>query len=221
MAMTIREVSMVQASMPRTKEAWQRRLKTAYIDVKRMGKHAVWLAKSEVEKEEFTIVSADSDGVFRIAKQMDCRKQDIAGENCVRNDTDELALTDENQMKAWVEHYAGLLKVEFVWPSNELPEFIAVSLRSLQLMVHLPVCLRPRSAKHAAKSQRERLSLLSGEPDYFGRNKILSGYDLSHYQVPHCIRVFFYFVWFVFIHHNFQFYFKLCTYCNISDIYLS
>ena len=64
-------------------------------------------------------------------------------------------------------------------------------------------------------------ALLSGEPDYFGRNKILSGYDLSHYQVPHCIRVFFYFVWFVFIHHNFQFYFKLCTYCNILDIYLS
>ena len=62
---------------------------------------------------------------------------------------------------------------------------------------------------------------LSGVPDYFDRNKILSGYDLSHYQVPHCIRVFFYFVWFVFIHHNFQFYFKLCTYCNILDIYLS
>ena len=65
------------------------------------------------------------------------------------------------------------------------------------------------------------ISSLSGVPDYFDRNKILSGYDLSHYQVPHCIRVFFYFVWFVFIHHNFQFYFKLCTYCNILDIYLS
>ena len=63
--------------------------------------------------------------------------------------------------------------------------------------------------------------LLSGVSDFFDRNKILSGYDLSHYQVPHCIRVFFYFVWFVFIHHNFQFYFKLCTYCNILDIYLS
>ena len=37
-------------------------------------------------------------------------------------------------------------------------------------------------------------SLLSGVPDFFDRNKILSGYDLSHYQVPHCIRVFFYFV---------------------------
>ena len=31
-------------------------------------------------------------------------------------------------------------------------------------------------------------------PDFFDRNKILSGYDLSHYQVPHCIRVFFHFV---------------------------
>ena len=62
---------------------------------------------------------------------------------------------------------------------------------------------------------------LSGMPDLWDRNKILSGGDLSHYQVPNCIRVFFYFVWFVFIHHNFQFYFELCTYCNILDIYLS
>ena len=65
------------------------------------------------------------------------------------------------------------------------------------------------------------LNSLSGVPDFFDRNNILSGGDLSHYQVPYCIRVFFYFVWFVFIHHNFQFYFKLCTYCNILDIYLS
>ena len=42
---------------------------------------------------------------------------------------------------------------------------------------------------HAALNRRKYL-LLSGEPDYFGRNKILSGYDLSHYQVPHCIKSF-------------------------------
>ena len=35
--------------------------------------------------------------------------------------------------------------------------------------------------------------LLSGVLDFFDRNKILSCYDLSHYQVPHCIRVFFLF----------------------------
>ena len=40
-------------------------------------------------------------------------------------------------------------------------------------------------------------------------------------QVPHCIRVFFYFVWFVFINHIFQFYNELCTFCKILDIYLS
>ena len=47
------------------------------------------------------------------------------------------------------------------------------------------------------------LLFLPGVPDFFDRNKIFSGGDLSHYQVPHCIRVFFYFVWFAFIHHNF------------------
>ena len=67
----------------------------------------------------------------------------------------------------------------------------------------------------------QMVASLSGVPDFFDRNKILSGYDPSRYQVPHCIRVLFYFVWFVFIHHNFQFYFKLCTYCNILDINLS
>ena len=60
------------------------------------------------------------------------------------------------------------------------------------------------------------MPLLSGVLDLWDRNKILSGGDLSHYQVPHCIRVFFYFVWFVFIHHNFQFYFELCTYIIIK-----
>ena len=34
---------------------------------------------------------------------------------------------------------------------------------------------------------------LSGVPDFFDRSKILSGGDLSHYQVPHCIRVLFLF----------------------------
>ena len=75
--------------------------------------------------------------------------------------------------------------------------------------------------KYPPYSDHRNQELLSGVPDFFDRNKILSGGDLSHYQVRHCIRVFFYFVWFVSIHHKFQFYFKLCTYWNILDIYLS
>ena len=61
---------------------------------------------------------------------------------------------------------------------------------------------------------------LSGVPDLWDRNKILRGGDLSHLHVPDCIWIFFYFVWFVFIYHNLQFYFELCTYCNILDIHL-
>ena len=99
-----------------------KRAKTAYIDAKRVAKHSVCLAKSEVENESFSTVSPDGDGVFCIAKQKHSRNQDIVGENCVHIDTGELALTDQDKMKAWVEHYARLLNVEFVWPSNKLPQ---------------------------------------------------------------------------------------------------
>ena len=44
------------------------------------------------------------------------------------------------------------------------------------------------------KDRPDLVILLSGVPDFFDRNKIFSGGDLSHYQVPHWIRVFFYFV---------------------------
>ena len=32
------------------------------------------------------------------------------------NDAGELSLSEEEKMKAWVEHYARLLNVEFEWP---------------------------------------------------------------------------------------------------------
>ena len=49
---------------------------------------------------------------------------------------------------------------------------------------------------------------LSGVPDLWDRNKILSGGDLSHYQVPHCIRVFF-------------FLFDLCLFITIFNFILN
>ena len=39
---------------------------------------------------------------------------------------------------------------------------------------------------------------------------------LSYSHVPECIE----FSFILFIHHNIHFYFELCTYCNILDIYL-
>jgi hypothetical protein len=48
--------------------------------------------------------------------------QDVVGERCIKNDAGEQSLSDEEKMKAWVEHYARLLHVEFEWPSDLLPE---------------------------------------------------------------------------------------------------
>ena len=96
--------------------------KTACTDARHVTKHTVWLAKSEVEKEEFATVSPNGDGVFHIVEQMDHRNQDIVGENCLCSDAGELELTAEDKSKAWIERYARLLNIEFEWPSNKLPE---------------------------------------------------------------------------------------------------
>ena len=52
---------------------------------------------------------------------MDHTDQDVS------DDAGELASTGEIKMKAWVEHYARLLNVEFEWPSNELPEIHSIA----------------------------------------------------------------------------------------------
>ena len=64
---------------------------------------------------------------------MNHTNQDIFDENCVWNDSDELALIDKDKMKTWGAHYSRLLNVEFEWPSNELPGTLptAVSLPSV------------------------------------------------------------------------------------------
>ena len=103
--------------------------------------------KSGAEKEEFTTVSPDGDGIFHIEKQMDCTNRDIFGENRVRYDAGDLALTDEVKMKAWAEHYARLLNVEFEWSSNELP---GVPLTAGS-------CPQPWSTKQSAKENAARL----------------------------------------------------------------
>ena len=40
----------------------------------------------------------------------------------IKNGELPVSLSDEEKMKAWVEHYARLLQVEFEWPSDLLPE---------------------------------------------------------------------------------------------------
>ena len=74
------------------------------------------------EREKFTNITPNDTGIFKLAKQLDKTNQDDVGEKCVRNDTGELSLSDLEKMKAWVEHYARLLNVQFEWESDLFPE---------------------------------------------------------------------------------------------------
>ena len=40
----------------------------------------------------------------------------------VRNNQGELGLVESERMKAWVDHYKGLLNVEFSWDESDLSE---------------------------------------------------------------------------------------------------
>ena len=94
---------------------------TAYLAAKRAARHEVWLAKSSAGEEIFRNVDPKGSTVYRIARQMADRNQDVVGEQCVRNDAGEPSLTEEAKMKAWVERYSRLMNIEFDWPRDKLP----------------------------------------------------------------------------------------------------
>ena len=80
------------------KMAEAKEAKTACNSGKSITKHAIWLVKSGTDKEEFTTVSPNDDGIFCIVKQMDCTIQDVVCENCVQNEA------SEHKAKTWWRH---------------------------------------------------------------------------------------------------------------------
>ena len=113
-----RHIALAKAGQTREAED----AKAAYNEAKRLAKHVGWQAKSVAEREIFSNIAPNDTGIFKLAKPMDKTNQDVVGEKCVRNDAGELSLSDEEKMKAWVEHLARLLNVEFEWESDLLPE---------------------------------------------------------------------------------------------------
>ena len=116
-----RHIALVKASQ--TSEAED---KVACNKAKRLVKRVIWQAKSVAEREKLSNIAPNDTGIFKLAKQMDKTNQDVVGEKCVRNDAGELSLSDEEKMKAWVEHYARPLNVEFEWESDLLLEVAPV-----------------------------------------------------------------------------------------------
>ena len=96
--------------------------KSSYNDAKRNAKRVVWVHKQIASRTKFSEVDLNGPEIHRMAKQMRRENQDVCGEMPVRNNQGELCLDEADRMKAWVEHYKGLLNVEFPWDENALPE---------------------------------------------------------------------------------------------------
>ena len=100
--------------------------KGAYDTAKKHAKRVVWLAKQDAAKTEYANVDPKGPEIHRMAKQMRRQNQGICGEMPVRNNQGEFWLDDSERMKAWVEHYMGLLNVEFPWDEGALPDDLPV-----------------------------------------------------------------------------------------------
>ena len=96
--------------------------RAAYDTAKKHAKWVVWLAEQDAAKTEYANIDPKGPEIHRMAKQMRRQNQDICGEMPVRNNQGELCLDDSERMKAWVEHYKGLLNGEFPWDKGALPD---------------------------------------------------------------------------------------------------
>ena len=96
--------------------------KAEYDSAKKLAKQIIWHAKHDASKTQFADVKPNSTKIHRIAKQMRRQNQDICGDMPVRNQQGELCLDESARLQAWVEHYKGLLNVEFPWDEEALPD---------------------------------------------------------------------------------------------------
>ena len=96
--------------------------RAAHDTDKKHAKRVVWLAKQDVAMTEYANVDPKGPDIHRMAKQMRRHNQDICGEMPVCSNQCEVCLDDFERMKAWVEHYKGLLNVEFPWDEGALPD---------------------------------------------------------------------------------------------------
>ena len=74
------------------------------------------LAKKQAEGNRSSEINEEA---YRIAKQMKRENQDVVGEKCIGDDTDNPTF-DESKRRAWKEHYEQLLNVEFPWSKEDL-----------------------------------------------------------------------------------------------------
>ena len=80
----------------------------------------LYLAKKKAEKELFANIEKGTDTIYRVAKQLSHKNQDVVGEKCVFDDNGSMAFNEDAKKIAWQQHYNHLRNIEFPW-SETLP----------------------------------------------------------------------------------------------------
>ena len=78
-------------------------------------------ARQEADKEVYKNIDPKSSELF-LANQFRKENADVVGDKPVKNDAEEMSMSDDSKQKAWLEHYQRLLNVEFDWDPNHLSD---------------------------------------------------------------------------------------------------
>ena len=98
----------------------------AYQAAKRASNLAVHIAKTDAENIAFKQINPRFVEIYRLAKQMQRKNEDVIGDKPVRNNNGQMSLDVDSKKEAWREHYRHLLNVDFSWNPGDFSEVYLV-----------------------------------------------------------------------------------------------
>ena len=105
-------------------KAWKtgKGTRASYEAAERIARHAVHHACQEADKKVYENIDPKSSEVYCLANQFRRENADVVGDTPVKNDAGKMSMSKDSKQKAWLEHYQGLLNVEFDWDPDHLSD---------------------------------------------------------------------------------------------------
>ena len=90
----------------------------SYNTAKGISRPVVHHACHKADKVVYDGIDHKSSDIIRLTNQI--RKENVVGDEPVKNDAGEMSMSEEAKQNAWAEHYKRLLNVEFDWDPDHL-----------------------------------------------------------------------------------------------------
>ena len=68
-------------------------------------------ARQEADKKVYKNINPKSSEVYPLANQFRRENADVVGDKTVKNDAEEMSMSEDSKQKAWLEHYQRLLNI--------------------------------------------------------------------------------------------------------------